>query len=41
MRLALRKGTKNFITLAILEELLVNSIFHLKKFPMVNMKVLV
>jgi hypothetical protein len=39
MHLALKKGTKNPITLAILEEFLVNSIFHETKILMVDMKV--
>jgi hypothetical protein len=36
---ALKKGTKNFLTLAILLEFLVISVFHETKIPMVDMKV--
>ena len=38
MHLAQKKGIKISITLAILEEFLVNSIFHETKIPMVDMK---
>jgi hypothetical protein len=37
MHLALKKGTKNSITLAILEEFLVISNFHKTKIPTVDM----
>jgi hypothetical protein len=39
MHLALKKGTNNFITLAILVEFFVNALFHDIKIPTVNMKV--
>jgi hypothetical protein len=41
MHLKLKKGTKNSIILAILEEFLVNSLFQKTRIPMADIKVLV